>query len=56
MERVISSIHMGDAFNGDSPIYKVGGMVGGSLEVKVIIYKRDGLQSINNRSNSESCY
>ena len=56
MERIISSIHMGDTFNGISNIYKVGGVVDGSLEVKGIMYKRDGLQSINNRSASESCY
>jgi len=56
MERVILSIHMGDTFNGTSNIYKVGEIVEGSLEVKNIIYKRDGLQSINNRSTNESCY
>ena len=56
MERIISSISMHNDFNGDSKSYKVGEIVNGNLEVKRIIYKRDGLQSINNRSNNESCY
>jgi len=54
MERIISNIHMGNEFNGDSNVYKVGEMINGNLELKSIIYRRDGLQGINNRS--ESCY
>lgn len=56
MERVILAINMGNDFNGDSNTYKVEEIVNGNLEVKHIIYKRDGLQSINNRSDKESCY
>jgi len=56
MERMIKSIHMGNGFNGDGnpTSYTVKEIINGNLEVKLIIYKRDGLQSINNRSGS--CY
>lgn len=56
MERIISSICMDNNFNGTSNIYTVGEIVNNNLEVKHIFYKRDGLQSINNRSSDESCY
>lgn len=56
MERIISAINMDKDFNGGSSTYKIGEIVNGNLEVKHIMYRRDGLQNINNRSSSESCY
>ena len=56
MERKILSISMSSQFIGEDNMYKVGEQVGGNWETMYIIYKRDGLQSVNNRSLSESCY
>jgi len=56
MERKILSISMNNAFSGENNTYKVGEHIDGSWEIMYIIYKRDGLQSVNHRTISESCY
>ena len=56
MKRKILSISMNSQFTGEDRTYKVGGQIDGSWEIIHIIYKRDGLQDINHRAASESCY
>ena len=55
MKRKITAISMVDSFTGENK-YEVGEQTNNGLEVTHIVYRRDGLQDINHRSNSESGY